>query len=77
MGSCKMETFTKIIVTENGEEVVPLTTAEIAQRVKDIADGDARRVAELSAEQSVADARASRDAKLAKMGFTAAEIENW
>ena len=31
----------------------------------------------LAAEQAVIDAQASRNAKLAKMGFTAAEIENW
>jgi hypothetical protein len=32
---------------------------------------------QLAVEQAILTAKASRDAKLAKMGFTAAEIENW
>lgn len=72
-----VEILTKIIVTENGEEVLPLMADELEQRSKDIAEGAAARLAEGAAANAVIEARASRDAKLAKMGFTLEEIANW
>ena len=57
---------------------VPITKAQFEQGKLDypsyIADQES---AQAAAEQAITDAKASRDAKLAKMGFTQAEIENW
>lgn len=61
---------------ETGEETITEreeTASEAAERIA-IATARSQQVA---AEQVVTDAKASRDAKLAKMGFTLAEIENW
>ena len=49
----------------------PITKAQFEQG---FATADAAKIA---AEQAILIAKASRDAKLAKMGFTATEIENW
>jgi len=69
----------KVGTDENG--YTDLDSAEYETTISDWADiqlANEKEVADqLAAEQEVLAAKASRDAKLAKMGFTAAEIENW
>ena len=63
---------------ETGEiETRDMNEAEFAQYGIDQLDFANTKVEEAKAEQAMDNAKASRDAKLAKMGFTAAEIENW
>lgn len=57
--------------------VEPLTPEDLTQRELDSVAIAAQEAERLEAEQAVITARASRDAKLAKMGFTLDEIANW
>ena len=59
------------------EGYTDLTPAEYEAKISEWADAQIAQEAIVSAEQIAINARASRNAKLAKMGFTAAEIDNW
>ena len=54
-----------------------MNDAEFAQYTADQQAQAKAQAEQVAAEQAVTDAKASRDAKLANMGFTLAEIENW
>lgn len=54
-----------------------MNDTEFAQYTADQQAQATAQAEKVAAEQVVTDAKASRDAKLAKMGFSLAEIENW
>ena len=54
-----------------------MNDAEFAQYTTDQQAQATAQAEQVAADKVVTDAKASRDAKLAKMGFTLAEIENW
>jgi hypothetical protein len=71
-----MTTLNKIVVNcETGEqETIPLTAEEIAELEANQAQAEAARIAREAEEQAKADAKASAEAKLAKLGLTAEEV---
>jgi hypothetical protein len=71
-----MTTLTKLVVNcETGEqETIPLTAEEIAELEANQAQAEAARIAREAEEQAKADAKASAEAKLAKLGLTAEEV---
>lgn len=70
-----VETFTKIVVTSEGEEVVPMTQAEIDQWNADKTVGDAARSANAITEQTFLTDRANGLAKLEAAGLLPAEAK--
>jgi hypothetical protein len=68
---------TEKLYIQDGDDKREFMPEEYAQNTLDKAEADTVKAVQLAAEQSVTDAKASRDAKLAKMGFTLEEIENW
>ena len=70
------ETPTKVIVDcSTGEEtILPLTADEIAQLETDRAQAEADRAAREAEAATVAEAKASANAKLAALGLTPEEI---
>ena len=65
------------LFTFDGDAAREFTKAEYDQHAADTLATQTAAAVELAAGQAIIAAKASRDAKLAKMGFTAAEIENW
>ena len=71
-----MTTLTKIVVDcSTGEsQEIPLTPSEIAQLEADRAAFEAEQAARQAEEEAKAAAKASAEAKLAKLGLTADEV---
>ena len=65
--NAETQEITQIPFTENEIKEVETAQAKASELVAQTALTD----------KAVTDAKASRNAKLAKMGFTLAEIENW
>jgi len=68
--------MTNPLINDGGTER-EMTADEFATHTADRLAQEKIIAVRLAAEQAIIAAKASRDAKLAKMGFTAAEIENW
>ena len=70
------ETPTKVIVdcSTGGETILPLTADEIAQLETDRGQAEADRAAREAEAATVAEAKASANAKLAALGLTPEEI---
>ena len=64
-------------IQEDTEISREMNDAEFAQYTADQQAYATEQTEQIAADKIIIDAKASRDAKLAKMGFTAAEIENW
>lgn len=69
-----MPSFMKVVMTENGEEIVPMSQAEIDQWNADQAAAQAAQAAQAAEEKSISDTRAQAIADARTHGWSDAMI---